>query len=145
MNNSELLEKYMYNVDQIKISAYCKTSMPCCHYCEFHLKDTDEWTPGREMHGSQIIMFYDIMDEEDKKHFSYLLDPKTFSWSKKNPTYEWNKLLIEKVKKMQKIEMEKKMEEIKKKYQFIRDELYYSPSGQGYMEAKKSFEDLQDD
>jgi hypothetical protein len=150
MNNKELLEKHLYNVDQIKISAYCMTSLPCWHDCKFHLRDTDEWieTTDKRMHGPQLIMFYDIMNEEDKKHFSYLLDPKTFNWSNKNYAYEWNKKLIDKVDTIYKRkmdELEKKMDELKKQHQLIRGELYYAPSGEGYIEAKKNFEDLQDE
>ncbi len=113
--NKEFIEKNRNKITKIKLSAFCQTSYPCWHSVTFKM---DKWYESdHSVHATHLLEFYHLMDKGDKEH---MLE------------YFTNKHFV----KYFDIVVDKLVNEIKE----LKTHIKYMPGGEGYKEAKESFE-----
>jgi hypothetical protein len=80
----EFISENLYLIDELTIGGFCHEGIPCKHILLVHLKSSppNEWIRFTKdlASANDIILFYDLLSENEKNHFSYLFVP-NYTWN----------------------------------------------------------------
>lgn len=76
--SEEYLIENATSIDGFRIEPECSGSVICNHHVQFHVENDPpaQWVRSTNQISSSIsILFFDLLDSEQRRHFDYYIDP----------------------------------------------------------------------